>query len=87
MTKLDTVRQIAKSKGITGTINLSTKKDKKYMISRENGKKIHFGAKGMEDFLDHHDPIRRKNFHNRFRNNVGYNDKNSGLYYSSRLLW
>ena len=52
-----------------------------------NKKKVHFGQKGYQDYLDHGDKKRRRNFHNRFRNHKGYNDKTSGLYYSRMLLW
>lgn len=84
--KLTEVRSIAKSKGIKGEINFSPNKNKKYVIQNSYGK-INFGQKGYDDFLDHKDPKRKANFHNRFQNNVGYNDPKSGLYYSQKLLW
>lgn len=86
MDKLDKVRKLARSKGIKGEIKLSSRKDKKYMIN-VNNKTIHFGARGMSDFIEHKDEQRKKNFHSRFRNNKGYSDKESGLYYSRMLLW
>lgn len=87
MSKLEEIRKIAKKKNIKGLIEPSTRKGKKFMITLESGKKIHFGADGMQDHIDHRDEKRRNNFHNRFRNNKGYNDPNSGLYYSQKLLW
>jgi len=86
MSKLDKVKAKAKSLGISGKITISTRKEKKYAIENQHGK-IHFGAKGMKDFLDHNDSKRKERFHSRFKNNKGYNDKNSGLFYSRKLLW
>lgn len=84
---LDEVKRIAKKKGIKGEITRSTRKDKKYAIKTDKGNTIHFGARGMSDFTIHKDEKRRKRFHDRFRNNKGYDDKTSGLYYSRKLLW
>ena len=86
-TKLQRVRNKAKRRGIKNEINISTRKGKKYMIRSPKGKLLHFGALGMQDFLDHGDIERKKRFHNRFKNNKGYDDPESALYYSVRLLW
>ena len=48
---------------------------------------VDFGRFGMEDFLIHQSKKRRDAFHARFKNNPSYNDPESGLYYSARLLW
>lgn len=86
--KLKKIKKIASRKKIKGQISASTRKNKKYMIVLpDSKKKIHFGAVGYEDYLDHGDKKRRDKFHSRFKTNKGYNDKNSGLYYSSKLLW
>ena len=77
----------AKKLGIKGEIINSTPKNKKYTIIRPDGKKISFGQIGYEDFIDHKDEQRKKNFHNRFRSNKGYNNLDSPLYYSQKLLW
>jgi hypothetical protein len=68
-------------------IIISPLKNKKYRVILSDGKKIDYGAAGMEDYLIHKDEERRDRFHKRFKNNKGYNDRNSGLYYSARLLW
>lgn len=68
-------------------IELSNRKDKKYVVETLEGKKIHYGALGVDDFLIHQDEERRKRFHNRFRNNPSKDDPSSGLFWSSRLLW
>lgn len=44
--------------GKNAKLLLSSRKDKKYMIIH-NGKKIHFGAMGYEDFTKHKDKERR----------------------------
>lgn len=79
---------IAKQKGIVfKDITESPLKSKKYRITLPDGSKIDYGAKGHSDYLLHHDDARRERFHKRFKNNPGYNSKQSPLYYSSRLLW
>lgn len=50
-------------------------------------KTIDYGRRGYSDFLMHRDEDRRFRFHSRFRHNVGYNDPNSPLFWSARLLW
>jgi hypothetical protein len=46
-----------------GTLYLSTKKDKKFMIFNPKKKKfIHFGQMGMEDFNKHKDPERLESY-------------------------
>lgn len=68
-------------------IILSPLKTKKYRIYLKNGKHFDYGALGMEDYLMHKDDYRRQKFHNRFKNNKGYDNPNSSLFYSVRLLW
>lgn len=43
----------------------SSRKDKKFMVQDPNGKWVHFGQKGYEDWHSHKDPIRRERFRNR----------------------
>lgn len=75
------------------TINPSNIKGKKYtaIIELESGKKYltHFGAQGMEDYLDHKDKARRDNFRSRFGRLYEKNKSNyrSGLAFSYPLLW
>jgi len=40
----------------------STRMSKKWMITTPQGKKIHFGAKGYQDYTQHHDKIRQINY-------------------------
>lgn len=85
-TKLEIVRIKAKNKGIKGTILPSSRKEKKFMLVTEEGRRIHFGDSSKEDYLDHNDSTRRMAFHNRFRNNVNYNKPYTAMYLA-RLLW
>jgi len=85
---LPLIRHIARKKKIPfKAIALSDKSDKKYMITLLNDKIVHFGAANMEDYIMHQDEARRKRFHDRFKNNKGYDNPESGLFYSARLLW
>lgn len=43
----------------------STRKDKKFMVQDPNGKWVHFGAKGYEDWHQHRDKQRLKQFQQR----------------------
>jgi hypothetical protein len=79
------------------SIQLSPRREYKYRIhfirqpersvSQPSQKYIDFGRAGMSDYLQHGDEERRARFHARFRNNKGYNDRSSGLFYSRHLLW
>ncbi len=78
----------AKELGIAfANISVSPIKNKKYRITLPDGTKIDYGAFGMEDYLIHKDKKRRELFHKRFRNNRGYDNPASPLYYSRLLLW
>ena len=46
-------RRAKKYLGKTVKISLSTKKDKKYMITTPDDKIVHFGQMGYEDFTKH----------------------------------
>jgi len=45
----------------------STRKDKKFMVQSPDGKWIHFGQKGYQDWHEHKDPDRRRLFRQRNR--------------------
>lgn len=68
-------------------IQLSPIKNKKYRVFLIDNSHIDYGSFGMSDYLIHKDENRRTRFHQRFHNNKGYNDPNSGLFYSRLLLW
>ena len=50
---------------------ISNKKDKKFMIQDPDGKWVHFGQIGYEDYLKHGDEARRKNYLKRTENMRG----------------
>jgi hypothetical protein len=82
-------RRASKYMGKTAKIGLSTKKDKKYMITTPDGNIVHFGQMGYEDFTKHKDKKRRKNYLTRSRKIKGNWKKNkySANNLSIHLLW
>jgi len=75
---------------------ISTKTGKKgmvYVMSNGNKRLIHFGDSNMEDFRQHKDKDRRKNYLARsggIKNKDGSltkNNKNSANYWSRKILW
>ena len=79
----DKVRALGKKYGVD--VMISTRKDKKYMITH-NGRRIHFGAMGMEDFTKHKDEKRRERFRQRNRRWANA-PKYSPSWASYYLLW
>lgn len=69
-------------------LDISTRKDKKYMIRGDftNGKWVHFGAWGMEDFTKHKDNERKKAFQKR-NHKWRLMPENSAAFISYYLLW
>jgi hypothetical protein len=67
----------------------SNKKDKKYMIQRPDGKWVHFGQLGYEDFTKHQDPVRRQKYLTRTANMRGNwkSDPYSANNLSRNILW
>lgn len=43
----------------------SSRKDKKFMVQRPDGKWVHFGQKNYSDWHLHRDPLRRERFRTR----------------------
>jgi hypothetical protein len=68
---------------------LSTKKTKKYMVQNPDGKWIHFGEMGYEDFTKHQDDKRRQNYLKRTANMKGNwkDDKYSANNLARNILW
>lgn len=67
----------------------SNKKDKKYMIQRPDGKMVHFGQLGYEDFTKHQDENRRQRYLTRTANMRGNwkSDPYSANNLSRNILW
>jgi len=82
-------RRASKYLGKTAKIGLSTKKDKKYMVTTPNGKIVHFGQMGYEDFTKHNNKTRRKNYLARSTKIKGdwKKDKYSPNNLAIHLLW
>lgn len=68
-------------------IDISTRKDKKYMILNPNTDNwVHFGQMNYEDYTKHNDEARRVKFQNRNHNWID-RPKYSPAYLSYVLLW
>jgi len=82
-------RRARKYLGKTAKIGLSTKKDKKYMVITPDGKIVHFGQMGYEDFTKHKNKTRRKNYLTRARGIKGNwkQDKYRANNLAIHLLW
>ena len=82
-------RKASKYLGKTAKIRLSTKKEKKYMVVTPDGKVVHFGQMGYEDYTKHKNKTRRKNYLNRSRGIKGNWKKNkySPNNLAIHLLW
>jgi hypothetical protein len=91
--KLKFARKKAIKLGAT-MLEPSTRKNNKYMVIYKD-KKIHFGHKDYNDYLDHKDKTRRKNYLNRARNirtNKGKgkltrNNKHMANFWAINILW
>ena len=76
--------------GTNALIQLSDKKDKKYMVfNPESNKWIYFGQMGYEDFTKHQDTIRRERYLKRTANMKGdwKDNKYSPNNLSRNILW
>ena len=82
-------RRAKKYLGKTAKISISTKKDKKYMVKTPDGKIVHFGQMGYEDFTKHKNKTRRKNYLTRSSRIRGdwKQDKYSANNLAIHLLW
>ena len=66
--------------GKTAKIQLSPKKEKKYMVTTPKGRHVHFGQMGYEDYTKHRNKTRRKNYLTRTANMRGEWKKDKYLY-------
>ena len=75
------------------SLDYSTRKNNKYMVTNQNGKKVHFGSKKYADYLTHKDDDRRDKYLARatkIKNKQGeltYNNPESANFWSVHLLW
>ena len=88
---MDELKQKAIKLGATD-LKVSTRKDKKWMVKYQ-GKYIHFGAKGYEDFTIHKDEDRRAKYRKRHATirlkdgRLAYQVKTQPAFWSFTLLW
>ena len=75
------------------SLDYSTRKINKYMVTLKSGKKVHFGSSKYEDYLTHKDKDRRDIYLARatkIKNKQGeltYNNPESANFWSVHLLW
>ena len=89
--------KLREAKAIAKKLNLpepySSYRPGKKLYVVYNSHHIHFGARGMEDFLIHKDPVRRERYRKRHsairlkNGKLAYMDKNQPAYYAYRILW
>ena len=82
-------RLASKYLGKTAKIGLSTRTDKKYMVTTPKGRIVHFGQMGYEDYTKHKNKTRRKNYLTRSGKIKGdwASDKYSANNLARKLLW
>ena len=85
----EVIKKAEKYLGKDIPLYISSKKGKKYMVQNPQGKWVHFGALGYEDFTKHQDEKRRHNYLTRTANMRGNwkNDKYSANNLSRNILW
>ena len=89
---IETLKRIARQKGLMKyikEIGYSKAKGKKYYVITIDNKKVNWGASNMDDYLQHHDKERRKNFKDRFRSTFekNKNNYNKPIFWSYNLTW
>ena len=89
---MDGLRQKALKIDGVSEFGVSNRKNKRFYVVRE-GRKIHFGSKTNNTFIDHHDETKRLNWQKRHSQimtkqlGYAYLDKDQPAYYSWHLLW
>ena len=93
--KLSVVKRIAKDLGIKGKLEISDRKNKRFMITLDDNSIIHFGQypyKGRGAYIDHHDEKIKSAWQARHSKIMkdgepAYLNIYSPEYYSWHLLW
>ena len=67
----------------------SDKKDKKFYIITDTGKKVYFGSAGMSDYTLHKDPQRKERYIYRHQKRENWNKSgiNTAGFWSRWYLW
>lgn len=64
----------------------SNRKNKRFVAFFSDGRRIHFGFKGGQTYIDHGDKIKRENYIKRHQKNEDWTKVNAGSL-SRFLLW
>ena len=70
----------------------SNKKDKRFKVTMKNFPNMedhshHFGSNGRKSYIDSRTDQEKKNWFSRHKDDKGFNNIHSGIYYSKNLLW
>ena len=90
---LQSLRNRAKNIYNAKKLDYSDRDNKKYVVTLNNGKKIHFGDNRYEDFLIHKDWNKRLNYIKRAskirdkQGNLTYKNPESANFWVYHLLW
>lgn len=68
------------------SIEPSSRGSAKWVVDYD-GRKIHFGARGYEDFTQHHDTLRRDAYIRRHSSRERWNDPTTAGFWARWLLW
>lgn len=68
-------------------ISTSKRKDKKFQVTTPEGKTIHFGASGYEDYTIHKNKERYERYIQRHKARENWENKNSAGFWSRWILW
>lgn len=93
--KLKQAKQVMKTKGIDGVLEISDRKGKRFKITRPNGDVIHFGLWPYREhgtYIDHGNDKIRDNWRARHMKIMrdgkpAYLNKQSPEFYSFHILW
>jgi len=89
--KLREAKAVARRLGLPEPFSSQRAGKKLYVVY--NGREIHFGARGYEDYLMHKDPDRRRNYRSRHsgillaNGKPAYKDRTKPAYYAYNILW
>lgn len=70
----------------TYLLKKSNRKGKRFVIIMED-MKHHFGSDVGKTYIDHGDLKKKEAWIARHKNDKGYNNQHSGIFYSQNLLW
>jgi len=70
----------------------SNKKDKRFKVTMKNFQNMNdhshdFGSKGAKTYIDSRTDQEKKNWFSRHKDDKGFNNIHSGIFYSKNLLW